>query len=39
MRGPRSLSGQLMLWITATITLVWLVAVGFGALVMRGVLS
>ena len=35
MRGPRSLSGQLMLWITATITLVWLVAVGFGALVMR----
>jgi len=35
MRGPRSLSGQLMLWITATITLVWLVAVGFGALVMQ----
>lgn len=34
MRGFRSLAGQLMLWITATITLLWLVAVGFGAFVM-----
>ncbi|GMB80575.1 HAMP domain-containing sensor histidine kinase [Shinella zoogloeoides] len=35
MRGTRSLSGQLMLWITTTITLLWLVAVGFGAFVMH----
>ncbi len=34
MRGFRSLAGQLMLWITVTITLLWLVAVGFGAFVM-----
>lgn len=35
MSGFRSLAGQLMLWITATITLLWLVAVGFGAFVMH----
>lgn len=35
MNGLRSLAGQLMLWITATVTLLWLVAVGFGALVMH----
>jgi two-component system OmpR family sensor kinase len=35
MSGPRSLAGQLMLWITAIITLLWLVAVGFGAVVMH----
>lgn len=35
MKGFRSLAGQLMLWITATITLLWLVAVGFGAFVMH----
>lgn len=35
MSGLRSLAGQLMLWITATVTLLWLVAVGFGALVMH----
>ena len=32
---PKSLAGQLMLWITAIITVLWLVAVGFGALVMH----
>jgi len=32
---PKSLAGQLMLWITAIITALWLVAVGFGALVMQ----
>jgi two-component system OmpR family sensor kinase len=32
---PKSLAGQLMLWITASITALWLVAVGFGALVMH----
>jgi two-component system OmpR family sensor kinase len=32
---PKSLAGQLMLWITVIITGLWLVAVGFGALVMR----
>ncbi len=30
-----SLAGRLMLWITATITGLWLVAVGFGALIMQ----
>lgn len=35
MKGFKSLAGQLMLWITVTITLLWLVAVGFGALVMQ----
>lgn len=35
MRRVRSLAGQLMLWITVTITLLWLVAVGFGAFVMH----
>lgn len=32
---PKSLAGQLMLWITAITTCLWLVAVGFGALVMQ----
>ena len=32
---PKSLAGQLMLWITTIITALWLVAVGFGALVMQ----
>lgn len=32
---PKSLAGQLMLWITVIITSLWLLAVGFGALVMR----
>jgi two-component system OmpR family sensor kinase len=32
---PKSLAGQLMLWITTIITALWLVAVGFGAVVMR----
>lgn len=32
---PKSLAGQLMLWITASVTVLWLVAVGFGALVMH----
>jgi two-component system, OmpR family, sensor kinase len=31
----KSLAGRLMLWITATITALWLVAVGFGALIMQ----
>ena len=31
----RSLAGRLMLWITATITALWLLAVGFGALIMQ----
>ena len=35
MRVFRSLAGQLMLWITATITLLWLLAVAFGAFVMH----
>ena len=32
---PKSLAGQLMLWITVITTCLWLVAVGFGALVMQ----
>jgi two-component system OmpR family sensor kinase len=35
MRGINSLAGQLMLWIAGTITVLWLVAVAFGAFVMR----
>jgi two-component system OmpR family sensor kinase len=35
MSGLKSLAGQLMLWITATITALWLIAVGFGAVVMN----
>lgn len=35
MLRPKSLAGQLMLWITGIITALWLVAVGFGALVMQ----
>lgn len=35
MRSINSLAGQLMLWITVTITVLWLVAVSFGAFVMR----
>lgn len=35
MKGLNSLAGQLMLWITCIITLLWLVAVGFGAFVMH----
>ena len=31
----QSLAGRLMLWITVTITALWLVAVGFGALIMQ----
>lgn len=31
----KSLAGRLMLWITVTITALWLVAVGFGALIMH----
>ena len=35
MRVFSSLAGQLMLWITVTITLLWLLAVAFGAFVMH----
>ena len=35
MKEVKSLAGRLMLWITVTIALLWLVAVGFGALVMQ----
>lgn len=35
MSGLKSLAGQLMLWITVTITALWLIAVGFGAFVMH----
>lgn len=31
----QSLAGRLMLWVTVTITALWLVAVGFGALIMQ----